>query len=121
MSAPRVSRPSRRGGAYLAFLGHRLSGVALALFLPVHFWALGLAVEEARMDAFLALADRPLFKLAEWGLVVLMALHLCFGLRLLAMELLPWRGRGDDRRGWIGWSAGIAVGCGLVFLFAAAR
>ena len=113
-------RPSRKGRAYLAFLGHRLSGVALALFLPVHFWALGQAVEEARLDAFLALAEQPLFKVAEWGLVVLMALHLGFGTRLLAMEILPWKGREDAREAWIGWGAGLAVVSGIVFLFAAA-
>ena len=88
--------------------------------MPVHFWALGQAAEEARLDAFLALAERPLFKFAEWGLVGLLALHLCFGLRLLALELLPWRGRGHDRSAWIGWGAGVAAACGLVFLFAAA-
>jgi len=114
------ARPSRKGRAYLAFLGHRLSGVALALFLPMHFWALGQAVEEARLDAFLAVADQPLFKLAEWGLVVLLALHLAFGTRILAMEMLPWRGRQDAREAWIGWGAGMALGCGIVFLFASA-
>ncbi|MEO0820127.1 MAG: succinate dehydrogenase [Pseudomonadota bacterium] len=115
-----LDQPHRRRRAYVAFLGHRLSGLALALFLPVHFWVLGLALEEARLDAFLALAEQPLFKAAEWGLVVLLALHLMFGLRILAMELIPWRGRGDDRSAWIGWGAGAAFACGLVFLFAAA-
>ena len=31
-------------------------------------------------------------KAAEWGLVVLLSLHLCLGLRVLAIELLPWPG-----------------------------
>ena len=44
--------PARGHPAYWAFLVHRVSGVALALFLPAHFAG---------------------------------------GLRLLALELLPWR------------------------------
>ena len=30
--------------SYWAFLVHRVSGLALALFLPLHFWALGQAL-----------------------------------------------------------------------------
>ena len=50
-------------------LVHRVSGLALAAFLPVHFWALGHGLE---MDGFLRWTEQPLVKLAEWGLVVLL-------------------------------------------------
>ena len=66
---------------------HRLSGIALALFLPVHFWALGLGLE---MDAFLRWTEQPVVKFAEWGIVVLLAAHLGGGLRVLAIEFLDW-------------------------------
>jgi fumarate reductase subunit D len=36
-------RPGHRRPGYAAALIHRLSGVALALFLPMHFVALGTA------------------------------------------------------------------------------
>ena len=69
---------ARSHPAYWAFLMHRLSGLALALFLPLHFWALGQALHgAAALDGFLKLADQPLFKLAEWGLVVLLAATAC--------------------------------------------
>jgi len=68
-------------------LVHRLSGIALALFLPAHFWALGQGLE---MDGFLRWTEQPLVKLAEWGLVVLLAAHLGGGLRVLAIEFLDW-------------------------------
>lgn len=71
---------------YLALV-HRLSGVALAMFLPVHFWALGKGLE---MDSFLRWTEQPLVKFAEWGLVVLLAAHLGAGLRVLAIEFLDW-------------------------------
>ena len=105
-----------RGLGAWAALGHRLSGLALALFLPVHFLALGLALEgEARLDGFLRWSEQPLVKFAEWGLVVFLALHLVFGLRILVLELLPWRGDGSARLALIGWGAGAAVLVGLVF------
>lgn len=105
-------RPSRNHPGYIAFLGHRLSGVALALFLPLHFLALGMAIEGADgLDRFLALADRPLVKLAEWGLVLLLTLHLAFGLRLLLLEFLPWR---DIRKRLIALGAASALLVGVI-------
>jgi len=111
-------RPHRNHKAYWAFLGHRLSGLALAVFLPFHFLALGLALEQAALDQFLAWTDLAVVKLAEWGLVTLLALHLMFGLRLLVLEFLPWPG-GDVRLGWILPGLGTALVVGLVFLIGA--
>lgn len=79
---------------FFAFMLHRISGLALALFLPVHFWLLSLALTgPARMDALLRFTDLPLVKVAEFGLVFLLAVHFFGGLRLLAFELMPWSGR----------------------------
>lgn len=83
----------RRNLLWLAALVHRLSGLALAAFLPVHFLALGLAIDgEADLDGFLRWTDTPVVKLAESGLVFLVAVHLLGGLRLLMIESLPWPG-----------------------------
>ncbi len=111
-------RPHRNHRGYWAFLGHRLSGLALALFLPFHFLALGLALETAALDRFLVWTDLAAVKVAEWGLVSLLALHLMFGLRLLALELRPWRG-GDARLGWILPGLGAALVVGAAFLIGA--
>ena len=82
----------RKQPLYLAFLLHRLSGLGLALFLPFHFYVLALALEgNAALDGFLHWSQAPLVKLAETGLVLLLAVHLFGGLRLLALENLPWR------------------------------
>ena len=75
--------------SYAAFLVHRLSGIALACFLPLHFWVLGNALQ---LDSFLAWTQQPLVKAGEWGIVVALAAHLGAGLRVLALEFLPWRG-----------------------------
>jgi len=85
-------KPHRRQPLYLAFLLHRLSGLGLALFLPFHFYVLALALDgEAELNRFLHWSDAPLVKLAETGLVFLLAIHLFGGLRLLALENMPWR------------------------------
>lgn len=82
----------RRDGMWLAALLHRVSGVVLACFLPVHFLALGLAIEgETRLEGFIGWTEQPLVKLAEGGLVFLLAAHLLGGLRLLVIESRPWR------------------------------
>ena len=78
--------------AYWAFVVHRVSGVALTLFLPLHFWALAQALQgEARLETFLRWTDQPLVKAAEAGLVLLLAAHMAGGVRLLVLEFLPWR------------------------------
>ena len=77
---------------WIAALVHRLSGLALAIFLPLHFLALGLAIDgEARLEGFLRWSDQPLVKLAESGLVFLLMVHMLGGLRLLVIENLDWR------------------------------
>ncbi len=99
---------------YKAFLAHRISGVALAIFLPLHFLALGLALEShGKFEAFIAFADRPLVKFAEWGLVIFLGVHLLLGLRLIVLELAPWKGM---RTAWINWSVLASVTLAVVFL-----
>jgi len=82
----------RREPLWRAAMIHRISGLALALFLPLHFLALALALDgEARLDGFLRWTDRPIFKLAETILIGLLAVHLLGGLRVLVIENLAWR------------------------------
>ena len=82
---------SRAHPLWLAFVLHRVSGLALALFLPVHFWVLSYALTQPeKLNHFLSFADQPIVKVAEFGLVFLLAVHMAGGLRLMAMEWLPW-------------------------------
>lgn len=109
----RNDQRARAHPAYWAFLLHRLSGLALALFLPLHFWALGQAIHgAAALEGFLRITDQPLFKLAEWGLVVLLSLHLVGGVRLLLIEFGQASGL---RKNWIAATVGFAAAMGMVF------
>jgi fumarate reductase subunit D len=102
---------------YWAFLGHRLSGIVLALFLPVHFLVLALALKEAGpAEGSFAFAALPVVKFAELGLVVLLTIHLVFGSRLLMLELFPKRHGDDLRLGWIAVGMVAAVVVAGVFL-----
>ncbi len=104
----------RAHASYGAFVVHRLSGLALAVFLPVHFWALGTAIEgAATLDQFLKWTDQPLVKFAEIGLVVLLAAHFAGGVRLLTLEFLGWRAW---QKTAVAASAGFSLAAGLLFL-----
>lgn len=107
-------RPTHAGT--WAALVHRLSGIALALFLPLHFWALGQALQgAAALDAFLAWTAQPLVKFSEWGIVLLLAAHLAGGLRVMALEFLPWR---DWHKALAALAAGVSLAAGLAFALA---
>lgn len=107
---------ARSHPSWWAFCVHRISGLLLALFLPVHFWALGQALHgEAALEGFLRYTDAPLFKFGEWGLVVLLSLHMMGGVRLLLIEFGPWSGQ---RKNWIAAAAGFSLAAGLAFALA---
>ncbi len=107
-------RRSDNHPAYWAFVLHRFSGVMLALFLPAHFYVLALAIEgEGRLDAFLIWTDDPWVKLSEAALMVLLTVHMTGGLRLLAVEFLPWR---DWQKTLIVCALGVALLAGAAFL-----
>jgi succinate dehydrogenase subunit D len=77
---------------WIAAMLHRISGLALAIFLPLHFLALGLALEgDARLESFLRWSDQPLVKVSEIVLIFLFTLHLLGGLRILVIENFAWR------------------------------
>ncbi len=93
-------------------LMHRLSGIALAIFVPIHFWALGKGLE---LDQFLRWTEQPLVKFAEWGIVVLLAAHLGGGLRVLAIEFLDWH---EWQKSLAAIAAAIVFATGLAFALA---
>ena len=105
---------ARNHPAYWAFVVHRASGLLLTLFLPLHFWALGQALQgEAKLETFLRWSEQPLVKFAEWALVLLLAAHMTGGLRLLALEFLAWR---DWQLSLLAAAVGITLAAGLAFL-----
>jgi fumarate reductase subunit D len=106
---------NRGHAGWWAFAMHRLSGVALAIFLPVHFFFLGRALNgAAALDAALAWTEQPLVKASEVALVFLLAVHLTGGLRLLAVEFGGWRASWQPTL--IGAAGGAAAAVALLFV-----
>jgi len=109
-----MMRASHRQPGFLAALLHRLAGIALAIFLPVHFLALGTALRGAdSLDAFFAATNTPIVKAAELAIVVALALHMTLGLRVLAIEFLSLRERTAVA---VGACVAVASAVGLAFL-----
>ena len=110
-----MMRASHQQPGFLAALLHRLAGIALAIFLPVHFWTLSAALNGADfLDKFLKVTNTPLIKFAEGGIVVALTLHMALGLRVLAIEFLPMHER---TRVAISICLAAGFGVGLAFAF----
>jgi fumarate reductase subunit D len=109
-----MMRASHRQPGFVAALLHRLSGLALAAFLPLHFLALASALRGAEaLDSILTVTRHPLVKAAECGLVLALSLHMALGLRVLVIEWLPWRERTAAA---VSLCLGAALAVGLAFL-----
>jgi len=107
----------RRQALWYAFIVHRISGIALALFLPIHFYVLALALKDkAALDELLHWTQSPAIKLAEFGLVFLLAVHFFGGIRLMALEFLPWS---DNQKTYAAAAAALAVFVAGTFLLRA--
>jgi fumarate reductase subunit D len=78
---------NRMDWGYLAFFAHRLTGLVLGLFIPLHFILLGRALlGEDGLQRGLSWTDHPLLKVVEVGLVLSLTLHLGLGIRLMIIE-----------------------------------
>ena len=88
-----TARPHLKPGFVAAML-HRVSGIALAIFLPMHFVALGMALGGAdSLQSFLGVTHNVFVRAAEWGLITALGMHMALGLRVLAIEFFSVRER----------------------------
>lgn len=85
-------KPHRNHPLWYAYWTHRISGLGLVLFLPLHLFVLSLALNhKAQLDELLVWTEQPWVKAVEFGLVFLLSVHLFGGLRLMALEWLTWK------------------------------
>jgi fumarate reductase subunit D len=107
----------RRDLFWVAAMVHRVSGLLLACFLPIHFLVLGLALQQtAALDSFLKWTDLPAVKAAEGVLILLLTVHLLGGVRVLLIENLTWR---PDQKGLTIAAFGAAGMVAMIFLLRA--
>lgn len=71
----------------LAWIVHRVTGVALTLYIFVHLYVLSRLGEPAEFEKVMGLMRHPLVKAAEVGLMALVAAHALNGVRLTLLDL----------------------------------
>lgn len=116
MSSTGLLRGSRRHAGFTAAVVHRVSGIALAVFLPLHFLTLSLSLNEELFAGAIAWTDNGPMKAVEALLVTALAVHFAGGARLLAIEFL---GLTRGQAFWIATAFAAGLGGGLAFALAA--
>lgn len=108
---------SRKHSSYIAFAVHRISGLCLAIFLPVHFYVISLLLKDpAALDRFITWTDAPMVKFSESILILLACAHLANGIRLIAYEIFSAT---RHQSIWLATGGSISLACGLLFFLTA--
>lgn len=73
-----------------AWMAHRLSGVAIVIYLVLHVWELQALTDPQAFNELIVKYHHPVFKLGEFMLLVAVAYHAMNGLRIILIDLLGW-------------------------------
>lgn len=73
-----------------AWIMHRLSGVALVVYLVLHIWGLRALTDRAAYNDLIAKYHAPLYKIGEFLLLAAVVYHAMNGLRIVLIDLLGW-------------------------------
>ncbi len=70
----------------VAWVLHRVSGLAIVLYLVVHIYSISKLSDPATFDAEMALYSKPLFRLGEVALLAACVFHGLNGIRILLVD-----------------------------------
>jgi succinate dehydrogenase / fumarate reductase cytochrome b subunit len=70
----------------VAWVLHRVSGLAIVLYLVIHIWSISKLSDEATFDAEMRLYSHPIFKLGEIGVLAACVFHALNGMRILLVD-----------------------------------
>ncbi|WP_022836671.1 succinate dehydrogenase, cytochrome b556 subunit [Salisaeta longa] len=85
----RFQRYRIRTGMF-AWMAHRLSGVALVVYLVIHIWGLKALTNEATFNELIASYHAPIFKVGEFLLLAAVVYHAMNGLRIVLIDFMGW-------------------------------
>lgn len=86
----KVLRPYRVRTGMFAWMAHRLSGLALVVYLILHIWGLKALSNREAYNALIASYHAPLFKVGEFLLWCAVVYHMINGLRIVLIDFLAW-------------------------------
>jgi succinate dehydrogenase / fumarate reductase, cytochrome b subunit len=87
--APRFQRYRVRTGMF-AWMAHRLSGVAIVVYLVMHIWGLRALTDRDAFNELIASYHAPVFKFGEFLLLAAVVYHALNGLRIVLIDFLGW-------------------------------
>jgi succinate dehydrogenase / fumarate reductase cytochrome b subunit len=70
----------------VAWVLHRISGLAIVVYLIVHIWSISKLSDPATFDAEMRLYAKPLFRLGEVGLLAACVFHALNGARIFLVD-----------------------------------
>ena len=74
----------------VAWMLHRLTGVGLVLYLVLHVWGLKAITNPEAYNALIASYHAPIFKVAEFGLLIAVVYHALNGVRIVLIDFVGW-------------------------------
>ncbi len=99
MAADTLDAPSRKRKVFqpykvrtgmFAWMAHRLSGLALVVYIMLHIWGLKSLGNRAAYNELIASYHAPLFKVGEFLLWCAVVYHMLNGIRIVLIDFLGW-------------------------------
>lgn len=73
-----------------AWMAHRLSGVAVVIYLVLHVWGLRALTDREAFNELIAGYHAPIFKIGEVALLAAVVYHALNGLRIVLIDFMGW-------------------------------
>lgn len=88
--SPKAVQRYRVRVGMLAWMLHRLTGLALVGYLVVHIWGLKAITNPAAYNALITSYHAPIFKVGEFLLLGAVVYHALNGLRIVLIDFMGW-------------------------------
>lgn len=87
---PRPLQRYRLRTGMFAWLCHRLSGLAILVYLVLHVWGLKALSDRDAFNELITDYHAPIYKFGEFMLLIAIAYHALNGLRIVLIDFLGW-------------------------------